>query len=65
MPDPSKIADTKQGEQRKTYEVAPSGNSVILEEQLINSNRNAVDYNMITNLYQKNVAMFRTAIGRA
>lgn len=54
---------TRSGNQDHTYEVAPSGNSVILEEQLINANRNSLDYSMITNLYQANLAMFYTAIG--
>ncbi len=51
-------------EQEMIYEVAPAGNSVIIEEQLINAGRNTMDYNMMVNLYQKNVAMMRTALGQ-
>ncbi len=50
--------------QRDTYEVAPTGNAVILEEQLINANRNTMDYNLMLNIYQKQVSMFRIALGR-
>ncbi len=64
LPDPGKLASARQGAQDRTYEVAPAGNSVILEEQLINSNQNAMDFAMTTNLYQKNISMLRTALGR-
>jgi len=64
LPDPAKIAKGKTESQDKTYEVAPAGNSVVLEEQLINAGRNAMDYNLITNLYQKNMSMLRVALGR-
>lgn len=48
--------------QREVYETAPSGNAVILEEQLLKANELAVDHRMITSLYQKNVNLLRTAI---
>ncbi len=50
--------------QRDMYEVAPAGNAVIMEEQLIKSGQNAMDYNMMLNIYQKQISMFRTALGR-
>lgn len=50
-------------EQRQTYEVAPAGNAVIMEEQMIKSQETIMDYNLITSLYQKNVGMLKTAIG--
>ncbi len=50
--------------QKSTYEVAPAGNAVIMEEQLIKSGENMMDYNMMLNLYQKQVSMFRIALGR-
>jgi flagellar basal-body rod protein FlgB len=58
------IDNAKDREQRMTYEVAPAGNAVSLEEQMINASRNTVDYNLMTTLYQKNVNMIRTALGR-
>lgn len=50
--------------QRDTYEVALGGNAVIMEEQLIKANENIMDYNLITNLYQKNVGLIKTALGK-
>lgn len=64
MPPPGEIQDAKTRRQKDTYEVAPAGNAVIMEEQLIMSGRTVMDYNLMTNLYQKNVRMIQTAIGR-
>lgn len=54
----------KAKKQRNTYEVAPAGNAVVIEEQLINANKNAMDYNLMLNIYQKQVSMFKIALGR-
>ncbi len=64
MPSPNNIADPKNRETKTTYEVAPAGNAVILEEQMIKASRTTMDYNLMTTLYQKNVGMIRTALGR-
>src|SRR5690606_3895707 len=64
LPPPNQVADPKQGKQKHVYEVAPAGNAVIMEEQLINSGQVMMDYNLMTNLYQKNIGMIRTALGR-
>lgn len=58
------IANAKIDQQDGTYEVAPAGNAVIIEEQLVKSGQTVMDYNMMTNLLYKNVAMIKTAIGR-
>lgn len=55
--------DARARKQKDLYEVAPAENSVILEEQLLNAGRNTMDYNMMINLYQKQVGMFRIALG--
>lgn len=55
-------ADKRHIAQQDVYETAPSGNAVILEEQLLKANELAVDHRMITSLYQKNVNLLRTAI---
>lgn len=54
----------KQSEQERTYEVAPSGNSVVLEEQMIKVGQTQMDYQMLTNLYRRHMSMIRTALGR-
>ena len=57
------IDNPRNREQKVTYEVAPAGNAVILEEQMVNSAQTSMDYNLITSLYQKNIGMIRTALG--
>ena len=47
-----------------TYEVSPDGNSVVLEEQMIRSQETAMDYNLMTSLYRKNVGMIMTSMGK-
>ncbi|HRC26197.1 MAG TPA: flagellar basal body rod protein FlgB [Alphaproteobacteria bacterium] len=64
MPEPGVVASTQADEQKKTYEVAPAENSVILEEQMLKATQNQVDFNLAINLYQKNLNMIRTALGR-
>lgn len=49
-------------QQKETYETAPAGNAVVLEEQLLNMNQNFTDYNFVTNLYQKNLQMLKSAL---
>jgi flagellar basal-body rod protein FlgB len=51
-------------EQRRTFEVAPSGNAVVLEEQMAKLGETFLDYQLSSNLYRKQVSMVRTALGR-
>lgn len=55
-------ADDRSVEEKAPYEAAPSGNSVVLEEQLIKVAQTQNDYNAITNLYKKQVAMMKMAL---
>ncbi|MDH5721734.1 MAG: flagellar basal body rod protein FlgB [Alphaproteobacteria bacterium] len=55
--------NTQSRKQRETYEVAPAGNAVIMEEQLMKSGRTVMDYTLMTNIYQKHVGMIKTALG--
>lgn len=50
--------------QRETYEVAPEGNAVIVEEQLLKAGETVMNYTMMSNLYQKQIGMLRTALGQ-
>jgi flagellar basal-body rod protein FlgB len=62
----SRGADARSVEQKQRYETAPSGNAVVVEEQLIKVAQTQNDYNAITNLYKKQVAMVKMALrGRA
>ena len=58
------VADPKAREAREVYEVAPAGNAVIMEEQMLNANQTMMDYTMMTSLLQKNVGMIKIALGR-
>lgn len=48
-------------EDRNTYEIAPSENAVVLEEQMIKSSETAMQYQMVSNLYSKHVTMLKMA----
>ncbi len=50
--------------QKDPYETSPSGNAVVLEEQLIKVAKTQSDYQTIINLYRKHMDMVRTALGR-
>ena len=49
---------------RDSYEVAPAGNSVVLEEQLMKVADTQGQYRLATNLYAKHISMLKQAIGR-
>ena len=48
--------------QRGSYEVAPSGNAVVIEEQLVKVGQTQMHYQAMTNLYRKHLSMLRTAL---
>lgn len=64
MPSVSEVANIKSGKQKIMYEIAPDGNSVSLEEQMVKGNQVAIDHSMMTMIYQKQVSMMRMAIGK-
>jgi len=65
MPAPSSVPGGDAKEQRKgLYEVAPSGNAVVLEQQLIKSNETMIDYNLMTGIYKKQISMMKTALSK-
>lgn len=57
------IAGPKEARQKMTYEVAPVGNAVVMEEQVINSNQTVMDYNLVTTLLQKNMGLIKISLG--
>ena len=64
MPAQNELPEPDSEKQKITYEVAPAENAVILEEQMLKSGQTVMDYNLMTNLYRKNINMIRTALGR-
>lgn len=64
LPNADQVMNVKAKKQKDTYEVAPAGNAVIMEEQMMSAGQNMMDYNLMLNVYQKQVGMIRTALGR-
>lgn len=64
MPSPDQLRKGKDVKDRLTYEVAPDGNAVIMEEQMVKASQTRMDYNMVTNLLSKQTSMYRQALGR-
>jgi flagellar basal-body rod protein FlgB len=60
-----KSGDSKVNAEKKPWEITPSNNGVVLEEQMMKSANTASDYSLMLNLYKKNVTMLRTALGRS
>jgi flagellar basal-body rod protein FlgB len=54
--------EDRRGSQR--FEVMPSGNAVTLEDEIMKSGQNQADYQLAATLYQKSLAMLRTAVGK-
>lgn len=52
------------GPMRDTFEVAPSGNEVSLEQQFVRLTETALDHQMATSLYRKHLGMIRMAVSR-
>ena len=48
---------------QKGWEVTPSGNGVVLEEQMVKVTENQMDFQTASMLYARSLALLRTAIG--
>lgn len=46
------------------WEVTPSGNSVVLEEQMMKLAENQLDYQTVTSLYAKSIKLMKLAVGK-
>lgn len=46
------------------YEVNPNDNSVIMEEQLMKVSESTMQYQLATNIYNKNLSMLKMAVGQ-
>ncbi len=53
----------REARHREPYEVAPAGNAVIMEEQLMKMNETAMDQRLAADIYRKYVGMVRIALG--
>lgn len=59
-----KRSDARSEESRDTYETKPSGNAVILEEQMVKVSETQMNHALMTNLYRKNMELGGIALGR-
>lgn len=50
-------------ERGDSFEIAPSGNAVVLDQQLENLAQTQLDYELTTNLYRRQLGLLRTALG--
>jgi flagellar basal-body rod protein FlgB len=53
------------GSEKSAFEVTPSGNSVSLEDEMMKVAGNDMDYQTVTALYTRSMAILRTALGRS
>ncbi len=53
------------GSQSSPFEITPSGNGVTLEDEMMKVASNDMDYQTVTTLYTKSMAILRTALGRS
>lgn len=58
--DPRAYAEERQ---RRTFEVSPAGNAVVLDEQMAKLSQTAIDHKLATQLYRKYLGFIRTAAG--
>ena len=52
-------SDFVSGEVRRPYETAPDGNAVVIEEQMVKMNETVTNHNLMTQIYKKQMLMFR------
>jgi flagellar basal-body rod protein FlgB len=50
--------------EKDPYEVKPSGNAVVLEQQMSELAKNYTDYSLVTGLYHATASLLKTALSR-
>lgn len=58
-----RIRDFAEYRDRQPFETSPTGNSVILEEQMAKVGETGSNYKLATSLYRKHIGMLRMALG--
>lgn len=58
MVDATDARDAKDGEE------SPTGNTVVLEEEMLKVADNQMQYGMVVNLYKKNIGLLKMAMGK-
>ena len=49
----------------QSWEVTPTGNGVVLEDQMIKVSENQFDYQLASTIYARSLGLLRTALGRS
>ena len=57
--------DFVSGEVRDPYETSPDGNAVVIEEQMVKMNETVTDHNLMTQIYKKQMQMFKAVTRRS
>ena len=58
------MADKSDVVEDKDAEESPTGNTVVLEEEMIRVADNQMEYGMMVNLYKKNMGLLKIALGK-
>lgn len=48
---------------RNTFEISPTGNKVVLEQEVMKVAKNSMEYQKTTSIYKKMINMMKTALG--
>ena len=51
-------------DRKSTYELSPTGNNVVVEEEMMRVAENQAEYQKVLSIYRKTVDLFKVAIGR-
>jgi flagellar basal-body rod protein FlgB len=57
-------ADGFEARRDARYDIRPSGNGVILEDEMLKVAANQMDYQAVTSLYSRSLGLFKTALGK-
>ena len=60
----ARLVDFAKTVDRRPFETAPNGNSVVLEEQMSKINETAISHRLTNDLYRKHINMLKIAIGK-
>ena len=60
----SRNGSSRARSQEDAVESSPTGNNVVLEEEMMKVSETAADYELMTNLYKKSVGLLKLAISR-
>lgn len=62
---PASMAGVNEGTRKmRSFETVPSGNSVELEQQMLDVSQTNIDYQATVSIYSKFMALFKTALGK-